>query len=143
MKPIPNNTYNNIISLLDNGYSACQIATQLGLSHSTVNDVRSKARPNAQKSSGGRPSELKAADKRSLVRQVITGKANTATQLARELKNTAATANTTTKIDVCAETIRNVLKEAGIKAITKKKKPKLLPTHIRQRLEFAKRYQHW
>jgi transposase len=136
MKPISNNIHNNIISLLDNGYSARQIATQLGLSHSTVNDVRSKARPNAWKSSGGRPTKLKATDKRNLVRLVTTGKANTATQLVRELKDT-------TNIDVCDDTIRNVLKEAGLKAITKKKKPKLSSTHIRQRLEFAKRYQYW
>jgi transposase len=101
-----------------------------------VNDVRSKARPNAWKSSGGRPTKLKATDKRNLVRLVTTGKANTATQLVRELKDT-------TNIDVCDDTIRNVLKEAGLKAITKKKKPKLSSTHIRQRLEFAKRYQYW
>src|SRR4051795_2024471 len=99
MKPISKNTYNNIISLLDNGYSARQIATQLGLSHSTVNDVRSKARPNTQKHSGGRPPKLKAADKRNLVRLITTGKANTATQLVQELKDT-------TKFDVGADTIR-------------------------------------
>ena len=101
-----------------------------------MNDVRSKARPNTKKSSGGRPAKLKAVDKRNLVRLISTGKANIATQLVRELKDS-------TKVDVGADTIRRVLKEAGMKAITKNKKPKLSPIHIRQRLEFAKRYQHW
>ena len=79
-----------------------------------MNDVRSKARPNTKKSSGGRPAKLKAVDKRNLVRLISTGKANTATQLVRELKDS-------TKVDVGADTIRRVLKEAGMKAITKNK----------------------
>jgi hypothetical protein len=39
--------------------------------------------------------------------------------------------------------VRRVLKKAGLKAAVKQKKPKLLPRHIRQRLEFALKYQHW
>src|SRR6185312_8279989 len=35
------------------------------------------------------------------------------------------------------------LKEAGLKAATKKKKPQLLPRHICQHLDFARKYQHW
>jgi transposase len=58
-------------------------------------------------------------------------------QLVQELKTHTTTAN------ISADTIRRALKEAGLKAITKKKKPRLLKRHIRQRLDFALRHQYW
>jgi transposase len=39
--------------------------------------------------------------------------------------------------------VRRALKEAGLTAVVKQKKPRLLPRHIRQRLDFALRYKHW
>jgi len=47
------------------------------------------------------------------------------------------------QIAVHTDTVRRALKEAGLKAATKKKKPQLLPRHIYQRLDFARKYQHW
>ena len=41
------------------------------------------------------------------------------------------------------QTVHRALKEAGLKAATKKKKPQLLPRHICQHLDFAKKYQYW
>ena len=35
------------------------------------------------------------------------------------------------------------MKEEGLKAVVKKKKPKLKRHHIKQRLEFAQHYQYW
>ena len=65
---------------------------------------------------GGWPTKLKAADKHMLVRLVTSGKADTATQLVKELKNA-------TEIEVSVDTICCALKGAGMKASTKKKKP--------------------
>ena len=39
--------------------------------------------------------------------------------------------------------MRRCLKSHGLKAVVKKNKPLLTKHHIRQRLEFAERYQHW
>jgi hypothetical protein len=35
------------------------------------------------------------------------------------------------------------MKKAGMKAGARQKKPRLLPRHLKQRLEFAVKYQHW
>jgi transposase len=136
MKSISKEISNNIISLLDKGLSLRQIATELGVSHSTVMRERLKARPNIRKDQGGRPPKLTVADKRRMVRTITSGNVKSAAQLARELKNS-------TMIDVSADTVCRTLKEAGLRAITKKKKPRLSPRHIRQRLDFAKRHQYW
>ena len=58
-------------------------------------------------------------------------------QLVQELKTHTTTAN------ISADTIRRTLKEAGLKAITKKKKPQLLKRHIHQDLDFALCHQYW
>lgn len=136
MKSISEETHNKIVSLLDNGLSSHKIAAQLNIGRATVDRVREKSRPNIKKSRGGRPAKLTETDKRRLVRTITSGKTDNAAQLSRELKET-------TNIVLSTQTVRRALKEAGLKAATKKKKPQLLPRHIRQRLDFAKKYQHW
>jgi transposase len=135
MRHISKEIHNNIVSLLDTGISSRKIGARLGVSRSTVDRVRAKARSGAQKSLGGRPDKLTATEKRRLVRMLTLGKADNATQLTRELKNT-------TNINVSTDTMRRALKEAGLKAVTKKKKPRLLPRHFRQRFDFALRHKH-
>jgi len=88
MKPISEETRNSIISLLDSGLSSRQIEAQLGVGHTTVDKVRASARPDAQKRSAGRPAKLTGVDKRRLVRMITSGKADTAVQVAQELKDT-------------------------------------------------------
>jgi transposase len=127
---------NKIISLLDSGLSSRQIKEQLGVSHMTVSRVRASTRPDIQKRRAGRPAKLTGADKRRVVRMITSGKADNPVQAANELKNT-------TEVEVRHYTVRRALKEAWLKAVVKKKKPRLLPRHIRQRLEFALRHQHW
>ena len=136
MKKISKDIENSIISLLNKGLSSRKIAVQLGVSHSTVMRECARLRPNAQKQKAGRPAKLTIADKRNIVRNLTSGKADTAVQLAKDLKGSA-------KIEISPDTVRRALKEAGLKAVTKKKKPCLKPRHIRQRLEFALRHQHW
>jgi transposase len=136
MKPIPEATYNSIVSLLDTGLSSRQIGAQLGVHRTTVDNVRAKARPGMLKGQGGRPAKFAASNKRRLVRMIASGKVDNAVQATKELKNSI-------KVEVSAQTVRRVLKEAGLKAAVKQKKPRLLPRHIRQRLDFALRHQHW
>jgi transposase len=84
MKPISEETRSNILSLLDKGLSSRQIEAQLNVGHITIHKVREEARPDMQKSQGGRPAKLTAADTRWLVRHVTSGKADNAAQLTRE-----------------------------------------------------------
>src|SRR5438046_2677794 len=127
MKPISEETCSNILSLVDIGLSSRQIEAQLGVSRPTVSRIRAKSRQGAQRSRGGRPAKLTAADKRRLVRMVTSGKVDTAVQLAQELRDNS-------EVKLSAETVRRTLKEAGRRAMVKKKTRRLLPRHIRQRL---------
>ena len=136
MKPISEETHNSIVALLDNGLSSYKIASQLGISHTTVDRICGKSRPELQKSQGGRPAKLTETDKCRLARMVASGKADNAVQLTHALKET-------TNITLSTQTVHHALKEAGIKAATKKKKPRLMPRHICQHLDFATKYQHW
>jgi transposase len=136
MKKTPKETHNNIVCLLNNGLSSRQIAAQLGVSHTTVLRERAKSQTNAHEDKGGRPAKLTMANKRNLIRNITSGRIDTAVGLARDLKDSIG-------VEVGPDTVRRALKEAGMKAVTKKKKPYLQPRHIRQRLEFALRHQSW
>ena len=82
----------------------------------TVDRVRANIRPDMQKNQGGRPAKLTASDKRRLVRMITSGKADNPVQVAQELKNSI-------EVEVSAQTVRRALKEAGMKAMVKKRSP--------------------
>lgn len=136
MKSISQEVRDKIICLIDKGLSSRKIAEQLSVSRSTVDRVRAAARPDIEKIRPGRPAKLNSTDKRRLVRMVTTNKAETAVQLTQELHETTGT-------KVSERTVRRALEEAGLKATTKKKKPRLSQAHKRRRMDFAQRYQHW
>jgi len=135
MKHVSEQIRNNIVSLLDDGLSSRQIAAWLGVGHRTVDRVRAAIRPSLQKPRAGRPAKLSATDKRFLVRMITSGKVDTAAQLTGELRNT-------TGMELSSNTVCRALKEAGMKAVAKQKKPRLLSRHRRQRMDFAIRHQY-
>ena len=118
MKPISEETRNNILSLLDNGLSSCKIT---GVSRVTIDRIREKLRTDIQKSCGGRLTKLNATDKHRLLRTITSGKADNTVKLTCELRDVG-------NIEVSTQTVRCALKEVGLKAVTKKKKPRLLST---------------
>jgi len=67
MRPISQQVHNNIISLINNGLSSCQIATQLGISYTTVNNIRAEIAKQDTQNKGGRPAKHTATDKHRLV----------------------------------------------------------------------------
>jgi transposase len=136
MKKISTDTRNAIVHLLETGLSARKVAERVGVCRATVNRVRAQTMPNAEKCPAGRPAKLTPHDKRKLVRLVTSGKADTATQLQKELQNTIG-------VYISAQTVRNALKKEGLRAVVKKKRPRLLARHIKSRYEFALRHQHW
>ena len=126
----------NVLHRLDSGQSARHIAKKLKICRTTVDRIRKKDRTGMLKSKGGRPSKLTAADKRRVRRTIMTGKADTATQLSAQLK---AESN----IELSPKTVGRTLKEGGLRAVTKKKKPRLSSRQKRLRMEFAQRHKEW
>ena len=124
------------IALLDSGISAEAIASQLGMSSKTVRRIRNESRPGITKSKGGRPGKLSEVTKRLVKRSIISGKADTATQVASQLCEGAIA-------EFNPATIRRALRESGMVARSKAKKPRLLARHKSLRYQFAKKYKDW
>ena len=116
MKYFFSQIYSNIISLLDIGLSSRKIVAKLKVGHSTMDRVHKSTCPNAQISKGGRLIKLTANDKRYLARMITSSKANTATQLAKHIKNDSS-------MEVSANIVQWALKEVSLKATSKQKKP--------------------
>ena len=125
-------TNQNILTLLQSGLSCHKVAAKTNVSYSTVRRLYSTISHTLPRQRGGRPAKLSPQDRRQLVRKVTCGAADTATKLKKSLD-----------LGVCVQTIRNTLKQEGLKAAVKAKKPFLSKTHRRRRLEFALEHQHW
>jgi len=136
MKRLSDDLRDRVLVLLDAGLSSRQIQEQSGVGHASVDRIRAKHRFDLPKGQGGRPTTLSEHDKRQTVRLITSGQADTAVQAKRMLSEDAS-------VTASADTVRRTIKEAGLRSIIKQKKFRLLPRHIRQRLEFAKRYEHW
>lgn len=136
MPSISDDTDNNILSLLKQGNSIRKVANQCRVSKSKIQKIRAKHFPNLVVSVGGRPTKLSAQNKRFCVREITSGRSKTGVEVSRKLKADLS-------INICDNTVRNALREAGLGAIKKTPKPKLSPKNIKARLAFAKRHQDW
>jgi transposase len=136
MCSISDDTYNNILSLLEQGVSIRQIADQHHISKSKIQKIRAEYLPNLISSQGGRPTKLSAQNKRFCIREIISGRSKTGTDVRKRLE-------ADTGIKVCDRTVRNAFREAGLAAVEKETKLMLSPANIKARLEFAKSHQNW
>jgi len=136
MCSISDDTYNNILSLLEQGVSIRKIADQHHISKSKIQKIRAEYLPNLISSQGGRPTKLSAQNKRFCIREIISGRSKTGTDVRKRLE-------ADTGIKVCDRTVRNAFREAGLAAVEKETKPMLSPANIKARLEFAKSHQNW
>ena len=136
MQPLSAAQCNYILSLLDSGHSACQISSSTGLHLSTISRLRRKHCPYLKKPTGGRPPKLSEADTRYAQHLISSRKAENASQITQILKEI-------TNQSLTSQTTRNHLKEAGLKAAVKAKKPLLTKRHRRERLDFALAHQDW
>ncbi len=87
-------------------------------------------------SQGGCPAKLSDVDQQAIIWSITTGRVDTAVQAARDFQDDSI-------VSVSAQTIRRALKDAGLRAGPKAKKPKLQSHRIQQRLEFALEHQNW
>src|SRR3984957_13248717 len=127
---------NHILSLLDAGHSATQIAPNTGYSLGPVSKLRSKHRSHLSKSLDDRPPKLSSANIRHAQCLISSGKADTAVDVTKALKNI-------TNQSLSAQTVCCSLKAAGLKAVAKKKKPFLSKRHKKERMDFALAHQDW
>jgi hypothetical protein len=95
-----------------------------------------ESHPDKENSCGRHPSKLTSTDKRAIIQHITTGKVDNAVQATHYINSTITT-------PVSSQTVRNVLKAAHLKAVTKKKKPLLFIKHRQRKLAFALAHQHW
>lgn len=136
MKPVTTEKRRRAIELLRGGLSTRDAAADVGISHQTIFRIRRQEKITTPMPLPGRPTRLTERDRRALVRLVTSCQANSLS----ELKHSVAQG---TGMRVSKETIRTALRDEGLKAIVKKKKPLLLKRHREHRLEFAQKYEHW
>lgn len=136
MKPISPKDLQHILYLLDSGHSGHSISKATGISTGSISNIRKKHRPTLLSSSGGCPKKLSPANIHYAVRQMTTSKADNATQL-------TSTLSTIIDQPLSHKTVRRALKSAGLKAVVKKKHPKLTTKHRRERMDFAIAHKDW
>jgi transposase len=136
MRPLATERVAGILILLSQGLSTRKAAIIANVSHQTVYRIRCEKGQEIAKPKAGRPPVLTSRNKRSLVRNAISGSMGEAVTLWRNISNI-------TGLMCSYSTVRNALKDEGLIAVNKKKKPKLRLRHIKLRLEFAKKYQNW
>jgi transposase len=102
------------------------------VSFSTVQRLYTTIKHTLPRKYGGHPAKVTPQDRRHLARKVTSGAASTAAELKKSLD-----------LDVCVQTIRNMLKKEGLRSAVKARKPFLSRHHRKARLEFALEHQNW
>ena len=136
MKKLSSAKIQEILSLAAQGLSSRDIATRVGVSHTSVNNVRRKYGSKLAKPPSGRPKKLNSKEVRFLSRSFKNGSIRSLTHATQEVERVTGKSYST-------RNVRRRLKEAGLKAYVKKKKPFLSLVHRRKRLDFARKYQCW
>jgi len=136
MKPIFLTQKDNILVLSFSGLSTRNIASKTDLSKATVARVIKKSTPDKENINISHPSKLTPYDKWAIIHCILTGEASNAVQATKII-------NSIIPSTVSTQTVRNTLKAANLKAVTKKKRPLLSLTHRKKRLAFALKHSHW
>lgn len=136
MKCISSAKVASILSLIDLNHSICDISSQTGVHYSTISRICWEHWPTHTKPSPGCPSKLSSATIRRAARLITTGKADNAAQVAKHLQDEDGTT-------LSLSTICCGLKEAGMKAVVKKKWLQLQNWHIKEQYHFAERHKNW
>jgi hypothetical protein len=136
MKSISSSARANILFLSESGLSTRQISSQTGLGKSTVARVIKEIHPGKENIKLECPSKLSPTDKRRIVSSITSGKVENAVQATHFI-------NSALSSPISAQTVRNVLKSASLKAVVKKKKPLLSVKHRQHRLAFALKHKYW
>ena len=133
MKAISTAQHSSVISLLNGGYSLCQIQDRTGLGKYTVERISKEVLEDKENCPRGCPSKLSSCDQHSIIWQIRSRRLDNAVQVTQFINSTITT----------PVTPQTVLKKSGFYSATKKKVPMLKKTHRQKRLEFAHYHENW
>jgi transposase len=136
MKSISPAQKTQVLKLLDTGLSGHQISSQTGVSISTISRLCSRHCPYTKKAPGSCPSKLSDANIQHAIHLIGSGKVENAVEVTKVLRDV-------TNQSLSTQTVRNGLKEVGMKAVVKRKRPLLTKRHRRERLDFAISHKDW
>ena len=136
MRPLSVDKLNIVISGLHSSQTTCQISSSTGFSIGTISNIHSEHCSDLPKSSGGYPIKLSPANVCHAVNFITSGKAGTVVQVSKALQHI-------TNQPVTPQIVCRHLRQTGMKAVVKKKKPLLLQKHRKERMDFAIRHKDW
>src|SRR5271170_3585617 len=136
MRPITEVKKQEVIKMLNDGLSERAIVATTGLGKGTVSRIAQSLSPSSAKIKGGRPALLTVHQKTFCVHKITRVRKGNAIQVKSSLEEELG-------VKASPSTVHRALKEAGLGAIEKPKKPLLSEANRRKRLAFAKRHQHW
>ena len=136
MKPTSFTQCSIVTSLLQEGYSLRQIQLKTDLGKSTIGRIKKEMDGDKENSRGGRPSKLSSGDKRSIIRQITTGRLDNAVEATHFINNILPN-------PVTPQTVRNALKQNDFRSVVKRKRPLLKKAHRVARLKFARYHENW
>ncbi|KAI1003599.1 hypothetical protein K3495_g4608 [Podosphaera aphanis] len=129
-------TQERTVELLKEGNSCRDVAIRVDCSPCVVGRLRKTISNIGSGSKGGRPSKLTPRLRRQNVHDITNETHRTPKQVATSLKEAHS-------ISVTPQTVRNVLRQAGLKARKKVKKPALISRHRKAQLNFAQKHKEW
>src|SRR5258705_4337579 len=136
MKAVSPAQLNHILSLLDARQSSHQISSITGVHHSTISILHHRHHSYLQKSLGGCPSQLTPVDTCYAQHLISSRNAENAVKITKTLQNIK-------NQPLSSKPVHWLLKEAGMKAVVKRKKPILTKCHRRKWLDFTIAHQDW
>ena len=132
MRRISTSNISTIRYLYSKDFSFRAIAKQMGLSHSTVrNHLVNQEPAKIDKTKTGRPKKLSLKEEKYLVRLFESGELKTTREASGKIWRKTGRV-------VGRNAIARMLKKYGMKSYAKPKKPRLLASHKKQRLQFAR-----
>lgn len=136
MNPYSSDSKNTIIKHLKDGLSTRAIAEISGMSKSTISNIRKGLNETLPKPKSGAKPKLTTRDKRVLVSLITNQQAKTATEAAKLI-------NESLDKSVSRYTASRALKQAGLQAKKKVKKPMISEKNRKARLQWAQDRQFW
>ena len=136
MKATSPSKHSNIISLLQQGYSVCQIQSRTGVEKSTIGRIKKEVDMNKENNKGGWPSKLSTHDNHAIIRQIFTGKLDNAVQATQFI-------NSIIPSPVTPQTVRNMLHKNDFHSAPKKNCPLLCSDHHARHLQWAQIHANW
>ena len=101
MKSISAEKHSSVVSLLNKGYSHCQIQARMGLGKGTIGRISREVEGDKENHPSGHPSKLSPHDKQSIIHQISSGKLDNAVQATQFINSTISNSVTPQTVRMC------------------------------------------